>query len=361
MFSDFGILYALLALSFLIFFHELGHFLAARFFKVRVEVFSIGFGKKILSKKIGETTYCISLVPLGGYVQMKGQNDTDPNEKSFDLDSYNTKAPWQRIIILLAGPFANLLLAFFIYLAVANLGVPALSPQIGTIVKDSPAYNTGLLEKDIVKEMNGQKIRHWNEIKPLISNSKGFIDILIQRDNETLNIKLLPKLGENKNIFGENIQEKLAGVAPTYEIIKVFYTGFDSLKYSFDKTIESSIFMFKSIQKLVTGVVSPKQLSGPIGIVEVSSKVSKKGLVQFLMLVALISVNLAVLNLLPIPALDGGHIMFNLYEILFKKPPNDQILSTLTFLGWVLLLVLMSYTTGNDISKLITKGSIFPS
>jgi len=133
-----GILVALLVLSFLIFFHELGHFTAARLFGVRVDVFSIGFGKRLWIKKIGQTEWSLSAIPLGGYVKMKGQDDTDPTLKSSDPDSYNAKKPWQRIVILLAGPFANFLMAFLLYLAIAYMGVPKLLPYVGQVSKDAP-------------------------------------------------------------------------------------------------------------------------------------------------------------------------------------------------------------------------------
>ena len=128
----------LLVLSVLIFFHELGHFTAARFFGVQVDVFSIGFGKKLYSRMIGKTEWSISAVPLGGYVKMKGQDDADPTKVSYDEDSYNAKKPWQRIIILLAGPFANFLLAFLLYFAIANLGVPKLLPYVGKVNVQTP-------------------------------------------------------------------------------------------------------------------------------------------------------------------------------------------------------------------------------
>jgi hypothetical protein len=139
-----GIVVALLVLSVLIFFHELGHFTAARFFGVRVDVFSIGFGKKLFTKKIGDTQWSLSAIPLGGYVKMKGQDDSDPTKISYDEDSYNVKKPWQRIIILLAGPFANFLLAFILYFAIANMGVPKLLPYVGKVGENTPAYQAGL-------------------------------------------------------------------------------------------------------------------------------------------------------------------------------------------------------------------------
>lgn len=156
-----GMLTSLLVLSFLIFFHELGHYLAARYFGVHVEVFSIGFGKKVFSKVVGNTEYCLSLIPLGGYVKMKGQDDSDPTKRSYDKDSYNTKKPWQRIIILFAGPFANFLLAFLLYIAVGSIGVTKLSPIVGKINENSPALEAGMQLNDRIIMVNGVTIEAW--------------------------------------------------------------------------------------------------------------------------------------------------------------------------------------------------------
>ena len=159
-----GILVAILVLSVLIFFHELGHFTAARFFGVQVDVFSIGFGKKLYSRTIGKTEWSIAAIPLGGYVKMKGQDDSDPTKISYDEDSYNVKKPWQRIIILLAGPFANFLLAFILYFAIANLGVPKLLPYVGAVGEDSPAFTAGIKKEDKLIQINGVNIKYWENI-----------------------------------------------------------------------------------------------------------------------------------------------------------------------------------------------------
>jgi len=159
-----GILVALLVLSVLIFFHELGHFTAARFFGVQVDVFSIGFGKRLWTKTIGTTQWTLSAIPLGGYVKMKGQDDADPTKVSYDEDSYNSKKPWQRIIILLAGPFANFLMAFLLYLAISFLGVPKLLAYVGAVGKETPALQAGLQKDDRIIQLNGHKIHFWEDI-----------------------------------------------------------------------------------------------------------------------------------------------------------------------------------------------------
>jgi len=164
-------LVSLLVLSGLIFFHELGHYSAARFFGVYVEVFSIGFGKKIASFRLFNTEWRIAMIPLGGYVKMKGQEDLDPTKTSQDEDSYNTKAPWKRIIILLAGPFANFLIAFVLYLAIGFGSPQVLSPVIGNVLPASPAQKAGLESNDTILAVNGVKVNTWQKMAKAIQNS----------------------------------------------------------------------------------------------------------------------------------------------------------------------------------------------
>ncbi len=347
-----GIVTSLLVLSFLIFFHELGHFLAARYFGVKVEVFSIGFGKKIFSKIIGDTEYRLSAIPLGGYVQMKGQDDSDPTKFSNDPDSYNRKKPWQRIIILIAGPFANFFLAFLLYIVIANIGVTRLAPVIGEVSQNSPAQQIGLKKGDKILEINGQKINSWDDLSKLIKQSNGKLILTIQRDKTIQAYLVKPDTKEVKNIFGEIKKRRIIGISPSGETVIINYNPIEAIHFAYSETIRATTLILKSLQKLVEGVIPAKDLGGVVSIVQVTAKASEVGIVALLGLTALISVNLGVLNLLPIPALDGGHIMFNLYEIVRKKPPSQEVLYKLTVMGWVFLLSLMAFTIFNDIYRI---------
>jgi len=349
-----GILVSILVLSFLIFFHELGHFTAARFFGVQVDVFSIGFGKKLYKKMIGKTEWSISAIPLGGYVKMKGQDDTDPTKVSDDPDSYTSKKPWQRIIILLAGPFANFLFAFFLYLAIANIGVPKLLPVVGKVGADTPALHAGLQKGDRILAINLTPVKYWEDIGKLINSTTGTpLHVLIKRDNERIDLKIKPKTIEDKNIFEEPIHRKIIGISPSGKQITVKYGLSDGIAYAWSETEKASLLIFKSVQKLVTGAVGADKLGGVITIVDITAQATHAGLVALLFFTALISVNLGVLNLLPIPALDGGHIMFNLYEMIRGRAPSEEVLYRLTVGGWALLLGLMFLGLYNDINRLI--------
>ena len=342
---------ALIILSFLIFFHELGHFLMAKLVGVKVEVFSIGFGKKLFCKKIGKTNWCLSAIPLGGYVQMKGQDDINPIKKSNDSDSYTSKTPWQKILILLGGPGFNFLLAILIYFFVAITGWSKLAPVIGETIPNTPAAKV-LKSGDKIIAINHHKIKTWDEI-PKYVKSSNIVILKIKRKNKVLTIKLKPKIEILKNIFGEKIKRKIIGIVPSGKIIKVKYNLFDALKITANKFIADSTLIIKGIEKLLTGAIGLNAISGPIGIVDVTAKVASYGLEPLLLLTALLSVNLGILNLLPIPALDGGHIIFNLYEAIFKKPVNEEIMVKLTVAGWIILGGLMIIGIFNDIHRIL--------
>jgi len=348
-----GILVAILVLSVLIFFHELGHFTAARYFGVQVDVFSIGFGKKLYSRTIGKTQWSISAIPLGGYVKMKGQDDTDPNNISFDDDSYNAKKPWQRIVILLAGPFANFLLAFLLYFAIANIGVPKLLPSVGIITAESPAFKAGLQKDDTLLQINGVNLKYWEDIGEQINASKGALTLIVEREKALLTLELIPKVIDDQNIFGEPITRRIIGIKPSGEQTTVHFGFIEGLDYAWVETKKASTLIVQSVQKLLTGVVGADKLGGIITIVDVTSQASSAGILALFFFTALISVNLGVLNLLPIPALDGGHIMFNLYEMITGKTASEKVMMYITMVGWAMLLSLMLLGLYNDINRLI--------
>lgn len=346
-------LVSLLVLSALIFFHELGHYLAARFMGVYVEVFSIGFGKKLFSFRAWNTQWSISAIPLGGYVKMKGQDDSDPTKKSYDKDSYNSKTPMQKIFILLAGPAANFVLAFVLYFAIALGGPNILSPVIGTVVKDSPAQIAGLQENDTILSIDGVKISTWKEMAEIISSSEGSLYLEIQREGFIEFTTLTPRLSEATNIYNETVQKKMIGIGSSGASHKLELTPIETLSYASEQTVFASTLIFTGVKKLILGEVPAKELGGVISIVKLTSDATDAGWMSVLFFAALISVNLGVLNLLPIPALDGGHIMFNLYELLTRREASEAIIIKLTIAGWVILFSLMGLGLYNDITRLV--------
>ncbi|MDF1874508.1 RIP metalloprotease RseP [Sulfurimonas sp. SAG-AH-194-I05] len=348
-----GIFVSLLVLSALIFFHELGHYAAARLMGVYVEVFSIGFGRKIASFTKWGTEWKIAMIPLGGYVKMKGQDDADPSKISLDDDSYNTKTPAQRIFILLAGPAANFVLAFVLYFVIALGGPQVLSPVIGNVVQDSPAFIAGLESNDTVRSMNGIHITTWKEMAEIISHADGSVKVEIDRAGFIEYKTLTPKITETKNIFNEIVQRKMIGIGSAGVSHTLELGVFQTLSYATEQTIFASTMIFTGVQKLIMGDVPAKELGGVISIVKLTADATNAGWMSVLFFAALISVNLGVLNLLPIPALDGGHIMFNLYEMITKHAPSEKVLINLTIAGWILLFSLMGLGLFNDITRLM--------
>lgn len=348
-----GIINFLLVLSVLVFIHELGHFLVARYFGVTVHVFSIGFGKKIFSKHWKGTTWQFALIPLGGYVKMKGQDDSDPSLSEQGDDSYNNKTPLQRIAILLAGPFANFVLAAFLYFCIALMGSNALSPTIGKVIENSPAQKAGLMVGDEIVRINKTDIKTWNDLSSVIKESKHALEFYVKREHKLYRKVVNPKLSDSENIFREKIKKRMIGIAPAPKVIVVQHSFLESFVYAYDKTLESSKMIFLGVQKLLQGIIPSSEVGGVITIGKVISDASQSSIIALFSIMALISVNLGVLNLLPIPALDGGHIMFNLYEYITKRKPSDKAFIYLTVMGWVILGALMVLGLYNDINRLL--------
>jgi regulator of sigma E protease len=343
---------------FLVFFHELGHFIAAKKLGVTVEKFSIGFGmfgllKPIIQKHYKGTLYVIyPTLFLGGYVQMKGQIDSNPSLKDYSKDSYTVKKPWEKIIILLAGPFANFLLAAVLYFAIAMIGNKAISPTIGNVMENSPAAIAGLQKNDEVIKINETQIKTWKQLGTAIRESKGNIKVFIKRDNKLRVLILNPKISDSENMFKEKIKKRMIGISPAPILIDMEYTLAQGFTYAYEKTIEASLMIFKGVQKLISGVVPSSEVGGVISITKAISDASEVGIIAIFSIAALISVNLGVLNLLPIPMLDGGHIVFNLYEWITGHAPSEKALNMFALIGGVVMLFsLMILGLYNDINR----------
>ena len=348
-----GFITFLIVLSVLVFVHELGHFLVARLLGVKVYVFSIGFGKRLVTKHWKGTDWSFSLIPLGGYVKMKGQEDLNPALANNDIDSYQRKTPFERILILLAGPFANFLLAFVLYIFIGLLGNNHISPTIGKVVENSPAYSAGLKANDEIIRINETKIRTWDDLSDIIKNSDGALKFYVKRENKVRAFIIRPKISDTHNMFREKVKKKMIGISPAPKFITVYYSPLEALGFAYEKTYEASKMIFLGVQKLIQGIVPSSEIGGVISIGTIISDASQSSFVALLTISALISVNLGVLNLLPIPALDGGHIIFNLYEMITRRKPAEKVLVNLTIAGWVILFGLMGLGLYNDINRLL--------
>ncbi len=366
-----GILAVLLVLGGLIFFHELGHFAVARLFGIGVRTFSLGFGTRLCAKRIGKTEYRLSLVPLGGYVSLVGESgeDEDPevleedarNQISFsDEESFARRPAWQRLLVVLAGPMANFVLAFFLYWGVALFaGQSFLLPNIGQVVPDSPAQQADIRTGDRIVRIDGKPVSEWIDVAEGISAGDGkAVTIMLERDEgeEILVFTRVvkPEAKTRTNIFGEEKPAWIIGISASSEYGWRKLGPVDALVTGARQTWDMFAFTLESFKKLFQRVVPLNQVGGPIMIAQMVGQQAEHGVVGVLLLAALISVNLGILNLLPVPVLDGGHIVFFLIEMVRGRPVTENVREVATRVGMGLLLALMLFATWNDLVRVFS-------
>ncbi len=349
----------LVVLGILIFFHELGHFLVAKHFGIKVLKFSLGFGPKLLGKKIGDTEYLLSAIPLGGYVKMLGENDDDDDESPIlpedEHKSFSHKPPIQRIAVVGAGPIFNLLLALLIFIASFGFsGMQVLTTEIGQVREGSPADKAGLQKGDLIVSIDDTDTDTWSQLKELVGENRGEpIKIALLRNGQPLKVTLIPEMSVVKNLFGEEIKTPLLGVVSSgsYREIKLGLLG--SLKEGFLKTWEIIKLTCLTVVKLFQGIVSIKTLGGPILIGQMTGQLAEQSWTYLIPFTAVISINLGILNLLPVPILDGGFIVFLLIELIIGRPLNVRKREFVQKLGIGLLVLLMIVVIYNDITRLL--------
>lgn len=343
------ILSAVVVLGVLIFVHELGHFLFAKLFGVGVEKFSLGFGPKVFGFKRGETEYLLSAFPLGGYVKMVGEADESELSEADKARSFQGKSPLKRIGIVAAGPIFNLLFAWILLIVVYLVGVPAVTSKIGEVVKDKPAAKAGVLAGDLVTAVDGQPVKRWDELAKKIAETKGqTVELTVQRDQQVLKFTMAPERRTAKNLFGESITAPVVGVVSAKDVvIDRFGPGAAFIKGSV-QTWNVISLTYLSLAKLVERAIPLDTVGGPIMIAKMAGEQASEGGVSFLAFMALLSVNLGVLNLLPVPILDGGHLLFYFCEIIFRRPVSMRVREVAQQIGIALLLSLMILAFYND-------------
>jgi len=349
-----SILAVVVVLGLLIAFHELGHFLVARMLGIGVKVFSIGFPPKLLSFKRGQTHYRLSLLPLGGYVQLVGESREDDLPEGFTLkQSFMHRPAWQRMLVVAAGPVFNFILAMLIYWGVFwAQGMVEMLPVIGEVRDGSPAMEAGLQEGDRVLAIDGQKVDYWRELSSIVSDSEGeTLTLTLQRDGQTLEKQVRPKLTVHKNLFGEEIKTPLIGVLAAGKTTTIPLGGGSAAVEAVVQTWEIIKLTGQSFMKIVERVIPLDTVGGPILIVQMVSEQANQGMANLLALTALISINLGLINLLPIPVLDGGHILFFGIESVSGRRVPERIQELTTKLGLALLIMLMILATYNDLQR----------
>ena len=330
-------------LTVLVFVHELGHYSIARYNGVKVEVFSIGFGKELFgyTDKSG-TRWKFSLVPLGGYVKMHGDLDEASSKKSTKNinpeDSFHEKTLNQRSWILFAGPAANFIFSFIVLIFINSYyGYSENIPKISYIDQEKSAYKSGLREGDTIIEVNNQKIIDFSDLQNIISNNNNeFIEINFIRDGKVNSVTV-------------KVEENIIGIRGTLEKKKLAFIS------AIIKSSEQLLNFFKltivGVYEIITGTRGTDELGGPIRIAELSGDFWEKGIESTLWFMMIISLNLGLINLFPIPMLDGGHLLLNLVEFVNGKPLNQKYLELAHTLGFFILISLMIFATYNDISR----------
>ncbi len=437
----------LFVLGVLVFIHELGHFLLARWNGVRVLVFSLGFGPKILKVQRGDTEYCISIIPLGGYVKMAGENPED--QLTGKDDEFLAKSKWQRFQILIAGPAMNIVLAVVLLAVVLMQGadVPAFLDQpaaVGAVQGGSPAEKAGLQPGDIITQFGTAEIRTWEHLEMAVAaRPEREVDVVVTRSGREQRLKIRPDLTElktrNNAVFeigtigvlpdaypsvtgfvpgkpaessglkvGDQIRaidgERMAlysqvlqtlsqktpdtpivftvrrdgadqtiSVTPYREgdrtligmygrdaTVSYTPTPIEAVGMSVKRNIEMSGLILNTLKDLFTGEASPKQLMGPVGIAQLSGESAQAGWIALLALMASISLNLGLLNLMPIPVLDGGHIFIMAIETISRRDFSLAVKEKMLFVGFVLLMTLMVTVIYNDLTRIAWIENLMP-
>ncbi|QEM69082.1 RIP metalloprotease RseP [Geobacter sp. FeAm09] len=375
------IVYAVIVLGVLIFVHEFGHFLVAKLFNVKVEKFSLGFGPKLVGKKIGETEYLVSAFPLGGYVKMFGEggfiegaeshhpaseegeeNGAAPAGEAVAVPreltaeeksrSFAHKPPLARIAIVMAGPAFNLVFAWLAFIVLCMLGVPSITTKIGEVLKDKPAAKAGVQKNDVITAINGKGIAHWEEVAEAIAATKGQpVVVAVKRNGADLQFTIVPEPRISKNLFGEKVNGFAIGVASAGEVVTEHFGPIEAIGKGTVQTGKVIEITVMSLVKLAQRVVPLDSLGGPIMIAKMAGETAQAGGSSFLAFMALLSVNLGVLNLLPVPVLDGGHLFFFFWELIFRRPVSQKAREYAQQVGLMLLLGLMILAFYNDIIR----------
>lgn len=340
----------IVALSVLVLVHEFGHFFAARRMGVKVEEFGLGLPPRIVGKKIGDTIYSLNWLPIGGFCKLYGEDGDGKGSEAF-----NHKKPWQKMLIVLGGVLMNLVLAVIIFSMVyVILGIPKEVNRVKIIGinKDSPAEKAGLKVDDVVSMVGEVRIFKGDELISEVAKYKGSKVNLIINENQVVGVEVRVNPPEGEGAMGLAVSNTEMVKVPWYRFYEGIGAGFKEAFY-WGRIITGGVF--KMVSGFFVGQV-PKDVSGPIGMYEATSAINKnQGLLAVIHFFGVVSVNLAVVNVLPFPALDGGRIIFVLYEMIFRKKANQKVEIIVNNIGMLILLSLILLITVGDISKVIKK------
>lgn len=338
---------AIIVFSILIFVHEFGHFIVAKLTGVKVLEFSIGMGPQGFSKKRGDTLYSVRLLPIGGYVKMAGETGYEEEVQfSNDPSFFNNKSVLQRAAVIIAGPLMNLLLAILLFaLIFSAMGVPYIGTEVGQVVENSPAANAGLETGDEIVGVDGQKIEEWNQLVQIIQSKPGeSLDFLVVRDGRELSLTITPEIDPKT-------EKAIIGIIQTQSLRKV--NIIEGFLLGIKQTIEIIAVTLAALSQMIIGKMGAEGVAGPVGIIQLIGESAQVGWVYLVNLMAVISINLGLLNLLPIPALDGSKLIFLAIEGIRGKPVDMKKENFVHLVGFALLMALMLMITYRDILRIL--------
>ncbi len=332
--------------------HEFGHFIIAKLSGVRVEVFSIGFGRRIFGVKRGETDYRLSLVPLGGYVKMAGDN---PEEKLQGQQwEFLSQPAGKRALIIAAGALFNFFTAFILFALVFFIGMPKLTSMVGDVVEDYPAAEAGIKVGDRIVAVNGEDVRFWDELSAIIheETTGKAVRLEIEREERAFTVEVIPRVEQTKTLLGDSISLGLIGIAPAQDTETVNYGVFESIFRGAERVFMLTRMTLLSLYRMLVGRISAREsLAGPVLIYQITGEAARLGITYLLQIMAALSVSLGVINLMPVPVLDGGHLLFILIEKIRGRPLSLRAQEIASRIGLSLLIALMLFVFYNDLTR----------
>lgn len=338
--------------SVLVLVHELGHLFAARRAGIRVEAFSVGMGKRVVGLKIGDTDYRLSLIPFGGYCKMAGE---EPGEASGERGELASSPPGHRFWVMAAGSITNYLFAFLIFWGIFMIGVPTLTNEVGTVLKGYPAEKAGIVPGDTILAINGDRVAYWDDVVKAIargSSAERSLHMEVERSGVVMPLDVKPQISTVKNVFGQTISRPLIGISPVERATSVRYSFLRAGYEGGRKLLELTAMTYKGIWLIFTGGMPLKtSVSGPIGIAHMMKDAAALGVVPLLIIMAHVSMALAVFNLLPFPILDGGHIIFLGIEKLRGKPLSVRTQERVTNVALAMLVGFALFVSFQDVMK----------
>jgi len=333
--------------------HELGHFITAKLAGIRVLEFGIGYPPRLFAFRRGETEYSVNILPLGGFVRLLGEEDpTDPR-------SLAAQPARTRLVVMGAGSFMNFVLAVVLFSVALMIPreMPVGRALISQVVPDSPAARAGLKAGDVVVRIGGTTISTWEELAARIrqEGAGSELSMTVRRDGKEFTVKVSPEIREGKNIFGEKVQEPKIGIVAGQEIVRQKLGPVSALLRAGRETGKLVELTGMTVVKLLTRVLPSDTLGGPILIAQLAGDQARQGVSPFAYFLGLLSVNLGILNLLPIPILDGGHLLFFSIEALRRKPLSPQARALAQQVGLAIILMLTALVFYNDIARLVSR------